>query len=286
MRLCSYLHQGRSSYGVLTEAGIIDLGTPLGAKYPTLVKLLECNAVSVARDTADGLDPALRLTDVEFLPLTLEPVNIVCQGMNFRAHLDELGRHPDPQPRGFFKTRQALVGHLQPLAMPATSRYYDYEGEYCIVIGSRCHGVSVADAMDYVAGYTILMDGSVRDFQRRNIFQGKNFWRSGALGPCMVTRDAAPAWAETRLRTRLNGKLMQSGVIADLVYDVPTLVAYFSQILELRPGDMISTGTTGGVGHARRPEVYMRPGDTIEVEITGIGSLRNTVEVSAPRESE
>ena len=286
MKLCSYRHAGEPSYGVLTETGIIDLGEPLGARYPTLVKLLEGDAVGVARETAARLEPVHRITDVEFLPLTLEPVNIICQGMNFRAHLDELGRAADRYPRGFFKTRQALVGHLQPLAMPTTSRYYDYEGEYCIVIGSRCHRVDKADAMEYVAGYTILMDGSVRDFQRRTTFQGKNFWRSGAVGPCMLTRDAAPSWAETRLRTRLNGKLMQSAVMADLVHDIPTLVAYFSQILEMQPGDMISTGTTGGVGHARNPEVYMRPGDTIEVEITGIGSLRNTVQSTAPRESE
>ena len=122
------------------------------------------------------------------------------------------------------------------------------------------------------------MDGSVRDFQRRNIFQGKNFWRSGALGPCMVTRDAAPPWPETRLETRLNGITMQSAMVSDLIHDVPTLVSYYSRFIEMQPGDVIATGTAGGVGHSRNPEVYMRPGDVIEVEITGIGTLRNVVQ--------
>ena len=278
MKLCSYRHRGEASFGVLTETGIIDLGRRLGSTYPTLVQLIESGAIGAARDAAAGLAPDYRPSDVEFLPLTLEPVNIICQGLNFGSHLEELGRTADPYPRGFFKTRQALVGHLQPLVMPAISPYYDYEGEYCIVIGKRCHRVGMAEAMDHVAGYTILMDGSVRDFQRRSIFQGKNFRRSSALGPCMVTRDAAPAWPETRLRTRLNGETMQSATIADLIHNVPALVSYFSQVVEMQPGDMISTGTAGGVGHSRNPEVYMRPGDTIEVEITGIGTLRNTVQ--------
>ena len=278
MKLCSYVHRGEASYGVVTDSGIVDLGDRLGTAYPTLVQLLRHNGLGAARDASSGLEPDIQPEDVEFLPLTLEPVNVICQGLNFRSHLEELGRSPDPYPGGFLRTRQSLVGHLQPLAMPAISTYYDYEGEYSIVIGRRCHQVSRDEAMDCIAGYTILMDGSVRDFQRRNIFQGKNFWRSGALGPCMVTRDAAPPWPETRLETRLNGMTMQSATVSDLIHDVPTLVSYYSRFIEMQPGDVIATGTAGGVGHSRNPEVYMRPGDAIEVEITGIGTLRNVVQ--------
>ena len=277
MKLCSYVHRGEASYGIFTDSGIVDLGNRLGTNYPTLVQLLRSNGLGAARDASAGLEPDIQPHDVEFLPLTLEPVNVICQGLNFKSHLEELGRSPDPFPRGFLRTRQSLVGHLQPLAMPEISSDYDYEGEYCIVIGRRCHRVSRDEAMDCVAGYTILMDGSVRDFQRRNIFQGKNFWRSGSLGPCMVTRDAAPPWPGTRLETRLNGKTMQSATVSDLIQNVPTLVSYYSQIIEMQPGDVIATGTAGGVGHSRNPEVYMRPGDVIEVEITGIGTLCNVV---------
>ena len=277
MKLCSFVHRGEASYGIFTDSGIVDLGNRLGTDYPTLVQLLRRNGLGAARDASAGREPDIQPGNIEFLPLTLEPVNVICQGLNFRSHLEELGRSPDPFPRGFLRTRQSLVGHLQPLAMPEISSDYDYEGEYCIVIGKPCHRVSRDEAMDCVAGYTILMDGSVRDFQRHNIFQGKNFWRSGALGPCMVTRDAAPPWPETRLETRLNGRTMQSATVSDLIHDVPTLVSYFSRIIEMQPGDVIATGTAGGVGHSRNPEVYMRPGDAIEVEITGIGTLRNVV---------
>ena len=277
MKLCSYVHRGAASYGIFTDSGIIDLGSRLGATHATLVELLRQDGLGAAREAAAGGAPDTPLEEIEFLPLTLEPVNVICQGLNYRSHLEELGRSPAPYPGGFLRTRQSLVGHLQPLAMPAVSSHFDFEGEYSIVIGRRCHRVSRDEAMNYIAGYTILMDGSVRDFQRRNIFQGKNFWRSGALGPCMVTRDAAPRWPETRLETRLNGRTMQSATIDELIHDVPALVSYYSQLIEMQPGDVIATGTAGGVGHSRDPEVYMRPGDVIEVEISGIGTLRNDV---------
>jgi 2-keto-4-pentenoate hydratase/2-oxohepta-3-ene-1,7-dioic acid hydratase in catechol pathway len=278
MKLCSYSHNSVDSYGAITERGIVDLSSRIGDRYPTLVTLIKNDALALARETVADATPDFRFTDVNFLPLTSEPVNFICHGMNYRDHLEEMGRTADPYPRGFFKSRQALVGHLQTLAMPTLSTQYDYEGEYCIVIGKLCHGVAKSDAMNYVAGYTILMDGSVRDYQKRTTFQGKNFWRSGALGPCMVTRDAAPAWSDTRLETRLNGEVMQSANLTDLIHDVPSLVSYFSGIVELHPGDIISTGTTGGVGHGRTPPIYLKRGDTVEVEITGIGTLKNTVE--------
>jgi len=262
----------------MSDSGIVDLADRLGDPQMTLVKLLTDGALDAARDAAAGAQPDYDPSEVMFLPLTLESVNIICHGLNYRDHIEELGRTADPYPRGFFKTRQSVVGHLQPLAMPTLSAKYDYEGEYCIVIGKTCHRIEATDAMDYVAGYTILMDGSVRDYQKRTTFQGKNFWRSGSIGPCMVTRDAAPTWEDTRLETRLNGEIMQSATIDNLIHDVPSLVTYFSQIVQLQPGDMISTGTTGGVGHGRDPEVYMKPGDTIEVEISGIGTLKNIVE--------
>lgn len=278
MKLCSYTLDNTDSYGAINEKGIVDLGSRIGDQYPTLVTLIENDALNLAGETATNAIPDFQPTEVEFLPLTSEPVNFICHGLNYRDHLEELGRTAESYPRGFSKSRQAIVGHMQPLAMPTLSAQYDYEGEYCIVIGKRCHRISKINAMKYVAGYTILMDGSVRDYQKRTTFQGKNFWRSGAVGPCMVTRDAAPSWSNTRLETRLNGEVMQSASLSDLIHDVPSLVSYFSGIVELHPGDIISTGTTGGVGHSHNPPIYLKPGDSIEVEITGIGTLKNTVE--------
>lgn len=154
----------------------------------------------------------------------------------------------------------------------------DFEVEYAVVIGRSVRNVSAEDALDYVAGYTILNDGTIREYQyERGVFQGKNFWHTGACGPCMLTRDAAPDWADTFVETRLNGDVMQKSCVDQLIMDVPFLVSYFSRQTLLKPGDIIATGTPAGVGHRREPPVYLKPGDVLEMEITGIGVLRNTV---------
>jgi 2-keto-4-pentenoate hydratase/2-oxohepta-3-ene-1,7-dioic acid hydratase in catechol pathway len=278
MKLCSYRYEGLDRYGVMTDDGIVDLSARIGDRHPTLVRLLRDQAIDEASKVSDGLSPDYGLGEVEFLPLTSETVQIICVGLNYKDHLAETGKAPAEFPGAFTKIRQSFVGHNQPIVRPRASHQYDFEGEYTIVIGKPARHVSVEDALAYVAGYTILNDGSIRDYQiGRDVFQGKNFWHTSSIGPCMTTRDAAPAWEETVIETRLNGDVMQHSTIDQLIFSVPYLVSYFSQQTALQPGDMISTGTPGGVGHRRTPPVYMKQGDVLEIEISGIGILRNPV---------
>lgn len=278
MKLCSYRVDGHDLYGVLTDDGIVDLTRRIGKDYPTLVSCLRGGAVPRARDAAAHSATDFAVDDVEFLPLTAEPVNIFCVGVNYLDHQEETGRTGEAFPSAFAKYRESLVGHNQPLVRPTGLRSMDFEVEYAVVIGAPARNVSREEALDYVAGYTILNDGTIREYQyERGVFQGKNFWRTGACGPCMVTSDAALPWEETELRTWVNGQIMQESTVDRLIMDVPFLVSYFSRQTLLKPGDMIATGTPAGVGHRRDPPAYLKPGDVVEMEITGIGKLRNPV---------
>lgn len=278
MKLCSYRVAGRDRYGAMTGAGIVDLSGRIGDRYPSLVALLRDGGVEAARKASAGAHADLTANEVEFLPLTIEPVSIFCVGVNYKDHRQETGREGEKYPSAFAKLRQSLVGHNQPLVRPAASQAFDFEAEYAVVIGRDARNVSEANALDHVAGYTILNDGTIRNYQyEHGVFQGKNFWHTGAVGPCMVTRDTAPSWPDTVVETRLNGQVMQHATVDDLIMGVPALVAYFSRQTMLHPGDMIATGTPGGVGHRRKPPVYLKPGDMLEMEITGIGVLRNPV---------
>ena len=262
----------------MTVDGIIDLSGRIGRDYPTLVSLIRGQAIAVARDAATDASPDFGFDSVKFLPLTDEPVNIFCVGVNYMDHRAETGRTGDQFPSAFAKFQESLVGHNEPLVRPRGQVSMDFEVEYAVVIGQSARNVSVEEAMDYVAGYTILNDGTIREYQyERSVFQGKNFWHTGACGPCMLTRDAAPDWVDTFVETRLNGDVMQKSGVDQLIMGVPFLVSYFSRQTQLKPGDIIATGTPAGVGHRREPPVYLKPGDVLEMEITGIGVLRNTV---------
>lgn len=287
MKLCSYRRDGRDGYGVMRDDGIVDLTRRIGDRYSSLAALLRGQALDQARQAADGAAVDFALDAVGYLPPIPEDVAIFCVGVNYQDHRQETGRTGETWPSAFAKLRQSLVGHEQQLVRPAASRMFDFEAEYAVVIGTAARNVSEQDALDHVAGYTILNDGTIRDYQYdRGVFQGKNFWRTGAVGPCMVTRDAAPGWADTVIKTRLNGEVMQHATVDQLILGVPELVSYFSRQTLLRPGDMIATGTPGGVGHRRTPPVYLKPGDRLEIEITGIGTLANDVidEADAPKE--
>jgi 2-keto-4-pentenoate hydratase/2-oxohepta-3-ene-1,7-dioic acid hydratase in catechol pathway len=179
----------------------------------------------------------------------------------------------------FVRFESSHVGHLEPILRPKVSQQFDYEGELAVIIGKEGRYIPADAALDYVAGYSIYNDGSVRDWQRHThqYTPGKNFPSSGAFGPWLVTSDKIPDPAKLRLTTRLNGKVVQDSGIDDLLFDVPSLIAYCSNFTTLLPGDVIVTGTPGGVGAARKPPLWMKPGDTIEVEISEIGTLRNPV---------
>ena len=203
---------------------------------------------------------------------------ILCVGVNYRPHIEEMGRDIPEYPVVFVRFGSSLVGDGEPIIRPRASEQFDFEGELAVVIGKTARHVSCEDAFNYIAGYCCFLDGSVRDWQRHTgqFTAGKNFEQSGAIGPMVSAADISdPAVLE--LTTRVNGEVMQRGRVADLVFDIPTLLEYCSTFAELNPGDVIATGTPGGVGAARKPPVWLKDGDLVEVEISGIGVLRNAV---------
>lgn len=222
---------------------------------------------------------AYDLNDVTFLPPITNPSKIVCVGLNYATHIKEMGRELPKFPVLFAKFANTLVGHEGSIPYPTVSDTLDYEGELAFIIGRTAKNVKRADAFAHIAGYTCFNDVSVREYQQRTIqfLQGKTFDGTGPCGPVVVTTDEIPNPAELQLTTRLNGQTMQQSGLDDLVFDVPTLLEVVSEIMTLNPGDMIVTGTPGGVGTARKPPIYMKPGDVVEVEISKIGILRNRV---------
>lgn len=278
MKLATIQLDDRAVCGRVDGAELIIPAQSFLRQCPTLQDVLA--AQRVADLPAAGESQRVRLDAVQFLPPIPAPAKVICVGVNFMAHMREMGRPEPKYPLLFTRYPDTLVGHGQPLLRPQKSTNYDFEGELAFVMGRRAHHVSRTDALDYVAGYTCFMDGSLRDYQHHTtqLTAGKNFWRSGACGPWLVTTDEIPDPAVLNLETRLNGEVMQHAPIHDIKFDVPYLIEYISSFTPLSPGDIISTGTPSGVGFGRDPQLWMKPGDVIEVEVDGIGVLSNPVE--------
>ena len=283
MKLLSFRRNGADGYGAVVEGGVVDLGARVGDRWPTLDAAVQEDALAHLREASAGAAPDFPLEDVEFLPPIANPSRIVCVGLNYKTHIEETGRSLPEYPTLFVRHPDSHVGHQQPMIRPKVSDKYDFEGELALVVGRAGRHISKADALDYVAGYSCYNDGSIRDFQAHTtqFTAGKNFWRSGAFGPWLVTADEIPDPSALTLETRLNGQVMQHAPTSDLLFDIPYLIEYVSSISPLRPGDVISTGTTGGVGKARKPPVFMKAGDVIEVELSSIGVLSNPIEDEA-----
>lgn len=277
VRLASYLlPDGTPSYGRVDGDRILDAGVALRARFADLRALLSADATG---ELAHPAGASVSLDAVTLLPPVPNPEKIICIGLNYMGHIKETGREKPTHPSIFTRYPQSLVGHGQPIVRPKVSEKFDYEGEFTVIIGKAGRGIAPEAALDHVAGYTCLNDGSIRDFQRHTtqFWGGKNFDRSGSMGPWMVTPDDLGDPSLPRLETRLNGAVMQATSVGDLAFSIPELIVYVSTITELYPGDVIATGTPSGVGLFRDPPVFMKPGDRIEVEISGIGTLSNPV---------
>jgi 2-keto-4-pentenoate hydratase/2-oxohepta-3-ene-1,7-dioic acid hydratase in catechol pathway len=277
MKLMSFRRpDGTPSWGIAKEEGVIDLGH----LAPSLKHALWATA-SLAEQAARK--PDHRLADIRFLPPIPDSDKILCVGLNYMTHIKEGGREPPKKPVIFTRTPSSQVGHNEPIIRPNASETFDYEGELAVVIGARCRHVPRAKAAEVIAGFSCYNEGSVREFQRHSaqFIPGKNFWRSGAFGPWIVTPEEMGDVTRQTLMTRLNGREVQHATIDDLQFDIPSLIEYCSTFTELLPGDVIVTGTTGGVGAYHTPPLWMKPGDTVEVEISGIGVLRNPVAAEA-----
>lgn len=277
MRIISYAVAGHASYGLVTGAdGIVDLGGRL--PYADVSAVLRAGALSELARFAH-LPPDHRLAAVTVLPAVPDPRRkVLCVGLNYRAHVAEsAGREVPENPRIFARLDDTVIGHGAPLWRPRNSVQFDYEGELAVVIGRPGRHIPAAKALEHVAAYTIFNDGSVRDYQKHSVTAGKNFPCTGPLGPWLVTADEIPDPAALTLTTRVNGEQRQHTSTGDMILSVPALIEYISAFTPLSPGDVIATGTPEGVAHARRPPPWLVPGDVVEIEISGIGTLRNPV---------
>lgn len=279
MKLVSYRDNKGDTVGVVDGDGVINVGRADSVNGDTLRQILENDALGAARAHAEGRAPDTALDDVTLLPLIPDPEKIICVGLNYASHAAEGGNKLPEFPSLFPRYSNTQVGHGQPMIRPKVSETFDFEGEFAFVVGKTGRHVKKADAYDYVAGYSCYNDGSIREWQRHTTqyLPGKNFVGTGGFGPWLVTTDEIPDPSVLSIQTRLNGEVMQQGTLDDLIFDVPTLVEYISTFTELVPGDVISTGTTSGVGAYRTPPVWMKAGDTIEVEVSQVGVLRNPI---------
>jgi 2-keto-4-pentenoate hydratase/2-oxohepta-3-ene-1,7-dioic acid hydratase in catechol pathway len=217
---------------------------------------------------------------ISYLPPIPNPPKIICVGLNYRDHAAEASMKPPEFPVLFLRVATTLVGHGQPLICPKASHHFDYEAELVAVIGRRGRNIPKEKALSYVAGYSVFNEGSIRDYQMRTSqwTMGKNFDGSGGFGPAIVTPDELPAGAKgLKIQCRLNGQVLQSASTSDLIFDVATLVSTSSEAMTLEPGDIIVTGTPSGVGFVRKPPIFMKPGDTCDIEVESVGILSNPI---------
>lgn len=273
MRLVSFRHAGANKFGTVVDGGIVDLSARTNGRWPGLRDVIAAKALDELRATTKGAAADLAFEDVELLPVIPDPGKILCVGLNYASHVGEVGRQMPTVPSVFSRLHDTLLRHGGDIVRPRASTHFDYEGELAIVIGERCRHVPRAGALSVIAGYTCFIDGSVRDFQKHSVFAGKNFPATGPLGPWMVTADMVPDPQRLELTTRLNGTVVQHDTTDHMIFDVATIIEYLSTITWLEPGDIIATGTPDGVGTGRKPPLWMKAGDRLEVEISGIGTL-------------
>jgi 2-keto-4-pentenoate hydratase/2-oxohepta-3-ene-1,7-dioic acid hydratase in catechol pathway len=276
MKFLSYAHQGQHHWGLATATGAVSLRSPA---HPSLQSAIASGQWLSLGQAAQGRADSHALAAIEFLPVITEPAKIICIGHNYEEHRIETQRDKSEHPTVFLRVADSQMGHLQPMLAPLESSMLDYECEIAVVIGQRGRRISQAQAWNHIAGYSAYNDGSVRDWQRHTsqFSPGKNFCNTGAFGPWLVPRGEIADGEELSICTRLNGTVMQQSTTAMMIFSIPRLIEYCSTFTTLEPGDVIVTGTPGGVGSRRTPPVWMKPGDTVEVEISKIGVLRNPI---------
>lgn len=281
MKFVSFEKDGRSSYGVVVGNGIVDLGAKHNAPLDLRAAIRDNQLSNLAAEAASA-NIDFDLDDVELLPTIPNPEKIICIGVNYANRNAEYkdGSAPPEYPSVFMRTRESLVGHGQLILDPPESDQLDYEGEIVIVIGKEGRRIPENKAHEYIAGLTIMNEGSLRDFLRHakfNVTQGKNFAKSGGLGPWMVTPDELDPMSELQIITRVNGEERQNDVTANLIFSFRYLISYLSTFYHLKPGDIIATGTPNGAGARFDPPRYLKDGDVVEVEVPGIGVLSNKI---------
>ncbi|TWB87785.1 2-keto-4-pentenoate hydratase/2-oxohepta-3-ene-1,7-dioic acid hydratase in catechol pathway [Bradyrhizobium macuxiense] len=283
MRLLSFSEGGKEGWGAVSGEDIVDLSRAL-PNYPTLADFIASSDFARRDAIVAAQRPGPKLSDVSFLPVIPRPEKIVCAVRNYLDHHNEslasgIQREITGYPPIFLRVWRSQVGHNQPIVRPKVSLDLDWEGELAVIIGKSGRHISRADAWSHIAGYSIFNDVSVRDWQRhaQQIASGKNFVGTGPFGPWLVTPDEIGDPSKLKIETRVNGAVMQSANTSLLIFPIPHLIEYCSTIFDLVPGDVIVTGTPAGVGAARKPPVFLKPGDLVDVQIENIGTLSNPV---------
>jgi 2-keto-4-pentenoate hydratase/2-oxohepta-3-ene-1,7-dioic acid hydratase in catechol pathway len=278
MKLASFQIGGKPTWGVIEGDDALDIGTVLRDRFPDLKSVIAADALSAVRDAA-GNAKRTPTADITWLPVIPNPEKILCIGLNYEMHRKETGRDEVDNPTVFGRFANSQTGHNTNIIRPKVSTHLDFEGELAIVIGKPGRYITQADAWSHIAGYACYNEGSVRDFQRHThqFTPGKNFPETGGFGPWMMTPDELGDVAPLRLQTRVNGQVVQDATIDQMIFDIPRQIEYCSSFTRLEPGDVIVTGTPGGVGAKRTPPLWLKPGDIVEVEIDRLGVLRNGV---------
>jgi 2-keto-4-pentenoate hydratase/2-oxohepta-3-ene-1,7-dioic acid hydratase in catechol pathway len=278
MRFATFQTDDAPSWGLIEGEEAVDLGATLRGRYPDLKSAIAADALGEAAAAAAGA-PRHPLSAITWLPVLPNPDKILCVGLNYEMHRKETGRAEVDHPTIFARFANSQIGHGADIVRPRLSHELDFEGELAVIIGKPGRDIAREDAFGHVAGYACYNDGSVRDFQRHThqFTPGKNFPGTGAFGPWMMTPDELGALDGLRLQTRVNGEIVQDATFAQMIFDVPRIIAYCSAFTRLEPGDVIATGTPGGVGAKRTPPLWLKPGDSVEVEIDRLGTLRNGV---------
>jgi 2-keto-4-pentenoate hydratase/2-oxohepta-3-ene-1,7-dioic acid hydratase in catechol pathway len=278
MKFATFSVAGTVTWGVIEDGMAVDLGAMLRGRFADLKACIAAGALGELGDHASRAERH-RLADITWLPVIPNPDKILCVGLNYEMHRRETGRDVVANPTIFARFANSQTGHLAAIVRPRVSVELDYEGELAIIIGQPGRNISREAAFGHVAGYACYNDGSVRDWQRHShqFTPGKNFPGTGAFGPWLVTPDEITALDALRLRTRVNGAVVQDARLGEMIFDIPRQITYCSAFTRLEPGDVIATGTPGGVGAKRTPPVWLAPGDIVEVEIDSVGLLRNGI---------
>lgn len=288
MKLVSYKSGETIAYGVVADgrdgpaeqATAIPVEGDFATKYPSIRAVLEAGALGELEAWAKGREASVKLSDVTFIPPLHDAEKVLCIGVNYAKRHPVHGKMPPPENISMFiKAEGGLVGHLEPLEYPVEGPRdsFDYEGELVLVFGKGGRHIPRDKVFDHIAGYTIMDDGSVRDWQKHSVTAGKNFNASGGCGPWMVTADEIDDPFAMQLSTKLNGEEVQNAKVSDMIFDIPMLVNYVSTFIELKPGDVLSTGSPEGSGGSRQPQRFLVPGDELEISWSGVGTLRNKV---------
>jgi 2-keto-4-pentenoate hydratase/2-oxohepta-3-ene-1,7-dioic acid hydratase in catechol pathway len=283
MRLLSYSANGRPSWGAVKGDGVVDLGARLKGRYASLRDAVAQDSLPMLRDEAERASADVALAGIRFRIPVPDAEKILCIGVNYADRNAEYkdGSDAAKYPSMFFRTRESLVGHDEAILRPPESNQLDYEGEIALVIGKAGRRIAKSDAIKHIFGLSCFQEGTIRDWTRHgkfNVTQGKNFDASGAMGPWLVTADEIADYADLTVSTYVNGERRQHDTTANLMYGFADLISYISVFMTLRPGDVISTGTPTGAGVRFNPPIWLKPGDKVAVEATGIGRLSNVVE--------